>query len=316
MRFMKILLLMILIGHLFSTFSIAEDRDFGVEEVSDGLFVHFGKHEDMTVENRGDIANIGFVIGQESVAVIDPGGSAAVATALREAIEQRTNLPIEYLVLTHTHPDHVLGAGVFADVPHIIAHQRYRLALAFRTEQDTNRFHDLKPDRAAAAPTVELDSGMSTALDLGDRLLQVVAMSPGHTDHDVIVVDTNSATLWASDVIFGTRLPSLDGNLKGWLSVLEQVETDYVVDQVVPGHGPVAPLAQLLSPQREYLVGLRDRVREQIRAGRSLSDATKDAEQEASEGRLAGSDAANGWLLAPLHHPINVTQAWIQLEWE
>ena len=34
---------------------------FEVNEVAEGLFVHFGKQEDSNTKNNGDIANIGFI---------------------------------------------------------------------------------------------------------------------------------------------------------------------------------------------------------------------------------------------------------------
>jgi hypothetical protein len=45
-------------------------------EVAIGVFVHQGMHEEASPANEDAIANIGFVLGDEAVAVIDPGGSA------------------------------------------------------------------------------------------------------------------------------------------------------------------------------------------------------------------------------------------------
>jgi len=85
-----------------------------VHEVAPGLFVRVGVTEIATAANKDAIANIGFVVGSESVAVIDPGGSLADGFSLREAIRARTNLPIRYVIVTHIHPDHILGCPAFA----------------------------------------------------------------------------------------------------------------------------------------------------------------------------------------------------------
>ena len=40
------------------------------------MFVHQGRYEMQSPENRGDMANAGIVVGSDSVAVIDTLGSA------------------------------------------------------------------------------------------------------------------------------------------------------------------------------------------------------------------------------------------------
>src|SRR5437660_11031108 len=44
-------------------------------QIADGNFVHFGAMAMMSRENEGAIANLGLIVGEDAVAVVDTGGS-------------------------------------------------------------------------------------------------------------------------------------------------------------------------------------------------------------------------------------------------
>lgn len=276
-------------------------------EVAEGIFVRFGLHEEVTADNCGAIANIGFIVGDASVAVVDSGTTHQQGLALRQAIADVTDKPISHLVATHVHFDHCFGHSAFAGLPlRSIGHRNLPRALAERGAFYVQLLSGICPDLAGTVvvpPNETVEDRLD--IDLGNRPLRLKAWPTAHTNTDLTVFDPRTGTLWAGDLIFDQRLPTLDGSLLGWLEVLDSLLAEEV-RRVIPGHGAVSDGRAAITAQRRYLETLRDGVRQ------ALAD---DLDIPATLARL-GADALPDWQVVEDVHGRNVVSAYTELEWE
>ncbi|HWM32394.1 MAG TPA: quinoprotein relay system zinc metallohydrolase 2 [Methyloceanibacter sp.] len=198
-------------------------------EVAPGVFVHQGRYEMQSPQNRGDMANAAFVVGDAAVAVIDTLGSAVVGHELREATRAVTDKPIRYVINTHMHPDHVFGNAAFKeDNPTFVGHYKMARGLASRADQYLATNKRMLGEEAfegieIVLPTIAVEDKLT--LDLGNRTLVLEAQPTAHTDNDLIVTDTKTGTLFLGDLLFSVHVPTLDGSIKGWLALIDELET-------------------------------------------------------------------------------------------
>ena len=281
-----------------------------VREIAEGVFVYQAPYALAAPVNDGAIANIGFVVGHEAVAVIDTGGSVRAGARLKAAIRARTTLPIRYVINTHMHPDHVLGNAAFAEEkPQFVGHHKLAQALAARAEAYLTAARRLVGEEAFAGTAIVLPEAPVAdrlVLDLGGRTLELEAHPTAHTDNDLTVLDPRTGTWFLGDLLFVGHVPALDGSLRGWLKLMREARTRSA-ERVVPGHGPAsASWPQALEPQERYLARIEADVRRLLDEGRTMSEA-------ATRAGLAEREA---WTLFDEFNARNATTAYHELEWE
>ena len=287
----------------------ATAEELSLKEIATGVYVHQGVHQLPNQHNRGEIANIGFIIGEHCIAVIDSGGSPYQGFALKQQIGKRSQIPICYVINTHVHPDHIYGNLAFKAVGvSFVGHHKLTQAMALRAPFYREKAHSelgfaLSPEHFVPPDQPVKDT---LELDLGGRTLRVTAHPTAHTDNDLSIFDTQTETLWLGDLLFMGHVPVVDGSLNGWLSEIEKLRK-IGAKQVVPGHGPVVaawPLA--LMGEENYLKRLQTEIRAAIKAGKTIEQAMNEI----------GQSMRPDWQLFDDFHKRNIATAFAELEWE
>jgi cyclase len=249
-------------------------------------------------------ANIGVQVGDDGVVVVD-AGSAVNAPAVLAAIKRISSKPIRYVIDTGPDPDHVGGNE----------------ALSKAGEQlfgGTN-FGGGAPD-AAVAPILSAEGvlrHMATSpaggwptevfhysrksMYLNGEAIEVLHQPAAHTDSDLFAFFRRSDVVVAGDVLDTRQFPVIDlergGSIQGEIAALNRlvelavpsvpVVTREAGTIVVPGHGRLCDHYDVVE-YRDMVTIIRDRVRDLLKAGRSLAEVQAAQPAKGYVGRYGG----------------------------
>ncbi len=218
------------------------------------------------------VPNVGIVVGDDGVMVIDTGMGPANAEIILREVRKITDKPIRYLVCTHFHPEHNYGAQAFPDETVIIYSRAQRDELAQKgiaykelfVELFGDRVRDLLEPVKLVPPDVTFESRAD--INLGGITAQLMYLGrPAHTIGDTLIYLPDSGVLFAGGLAPGRFFPIMadaDSSGNGWIANLKDLENmNLDIQYVVGDHGDIGG-REVLAEIKTYLVDLRARVLE------------------------------------------------------
>ena len=246
------------------------------------------------------VPNVGYIVGDRAALVIDTGLGPRNGAAVYEVAKRLAGAKALYLVTTHFHPEHDLGAQAFPDSTKLIrstdqvkeiAESGLQLAKVFASRSPINAELLKDADFRKADITFERDYD----LDLGGVQAKLTAMGPNHTAGDTIVWIGSDRVLFSGDLAMRAQpaFASSHSSLRQWLASLDRLEA-LKPDIIVPSHGPTGDGSGFITGYRAYLIEVRDRTAAEKRAGRSVDQAVEGVtaafgDRAADKARLAGA---------------------------
>jgi glyoxylase-like metal-dependent hydrolase (beta-lactamase superfamily II) len=221
--------------------------------------------------SRGLVPNVGIIVGRKGVLVVDTGlgpenGALAYAAAVKAAPGRQV-----YLMATHAHPEHDLGAQAFPAGTKLIRSSD-QIADAPNDVSLAKVFSNMNPRNAellkdAAPRPADISFAGTYDLDLGGVTARLEALGPAHTAGDTIVWVAADKVLFSGDLAMKAQpaIVSPKATLAGWRRVLAR-EAALKPKVVVPSHGPVGD-AGFITGYRDYLAEVAERTAKAKAAG-------------------------------------------------
>ncbi|BCO33215.1 MBL fold metallo-hydrolase [Thiohalobacter sp. COW1] len=261
-------------------------------------------------ENEGHTSNAGFVVTDAGVVVFDALGTPALGYRMLQRIREVTDQPIERVIVSHYHADHIYGLQAFeehAGDPPVWAQQ---LALGYVGGSSASQGEDaerrLAQRREALFPWVDENTHIvapdhtfekELRFEVGGVEFLVRHLGPSHAPGDSIMLVEDYGVLFSGDVIYQGRVPFLDSpqtDSQRWLEGLEYLTLLEPSPRfIIPGHGDAsANPEQAVRATRDYIRYVREAMREAVQDFMSFDEAYAQTDWSDYE-HLPAFDASN-----------------------
>lgn len=204
---------------------------------------------------------VGLVHGSTGALLVDSGTTLVEAAAIASDVREITGARVTHIVLTHKHFDHVLGSAGFPQAEVYCAPEVLSPGTGYLRRHALSYGADAAEiDRAIAALRPPQHEIYDAAIDLGDRVVTITHLGPGHTKADLVVLTRDAeqgrSIVFTGDLVEESGDPYIDADsdVAGWPATLDRLLAAGGPQAVyVPGHGKLVN-AEFVRRQRDWLI--------------------------------------------------------------
>lgn len=296
---------------------LPDSKHFRLEQLADGVYAAIHR------EGGAAIGNAGIIDLGDRTLVYDTFIAPRPAEDLRTAAEALTGRPVDTVINSHWHSDHVWGNQVFGQDTDILSteetrrliiaardHGGYQSEMAsaeadlestrarLKAAQDEGQRRELalwideyqsvveaKPILQVRAPN--LTFAQRLAFHGTERSAELIDFAGGHTQSDAVLLLPGEGIAFVSDLLFVECHPWLGGCDPDRVPGILDAVSGLAPKVLVPGHGPVGT-AGSLAQMKEYVSTLDGLARKMVEQG----------EAEERIDAMAIPEPYNGWLIA------------------
>lgn len=210
--------------------------------------------------------NLGLLTGEDGTVLIDDG-IEPLADEMLAAVNDIAGVPVDFVVNTHVHGDHIGGnAAVHASGATIIGHDNIWQRLL-----DGSATADGSQAEKSAMPEITFSDAVTFHLNGHEAF--VFHLDNAHTDGDAVIHFREANVIHTGDIFFNGQFPFIDlgsgGSVDGYIAAQEEILAQAGADtRIIPGHGPLAGKAEL-EAAHAMLIDARERVLRLIDEGKS-----------------------------------------------
>lgn len=280
--------------------------------VADNVYYFKGSLEARSYENYSINNNLGFVITDKGVVLIDSGATYQSGPLIAQAIASVTDKPIRWVINTGSQDHRWMGNGYFVEQgAEIIALERTVATQRQYAASHLQRSAGILKERLDGTVAVHAASPIkadSHTMTLGGIDIELIYAGDAHFPGDVMVWLPQKQIIFSGDIIYVDRITGFHPwtNIRGLQASFEKLES-LAPRHIVPGHGYLCDMPKARAESGDYYDFVLQRVGEAVE---NFVDMVETIDQLAEAPQFSHLRHYDSW------HRLNLNRAYLQLESE